>query len=71
MPLVEQWEEYVVPKRSPWPAIDEKDFLSGTRVMAPLDKVGSQYLRTDFFRDARCFLEEFVNCVLSTVPSRQ
>ena len=70
MPLVEQWEEYVVPKHSPWPATDEKDFLFGTRVMASLDKVGSQYLRTDFCRDARCFLEKFVNCALSTVPSR-
>ena len=69
-PLVEQWEEYVVQNHSRFPAIDEKVFLSGTRVMAPLDKVRSQYLRTDFCRDARRFLEEFVNCVLSTVASR-
>ena len=38
--------------------------------MAELDKVGSQYLQTEFRRDARRFLEEFVNCVLSTVASR-
>ena len=49
--------------------MDEKDFLAGTRVMAALDKFGSQYLRTEFCRDARRFLEEFVNCVLSTVAS--
>ena len=38
--------------------------------MAALDKVGSQYLKTDFRRDARRFLEEFVNCVSTTVASR-
>ena len=70
LPLVKQWEAYVVPKHSRFPAIDEKDFLYGTRVMVALDNVGSQYLRTEFRRDARRFLEEFVNCVLSTVASR-
>ena len=40
--------------------------------VAALDRVGSLYLQTEFpFRcDARRFLEEFVNCVLSTVASR-
>ena len=38
--------------------------------MAALDKVGSQYLQREFRRDARRFLEDFVNCVLSTVASR-
>ena len=66
LPLVEQWEEYVVPNHSPFPANDEKDFLANTRVMAALDKVGSQYLQKEFRRDARRFLEDFVNCVLST-----
>ena len=44
LPLVEQWEHYVVPNRSRFPAIDAKDFLAGTRVMAALGKVGSHYL---------------------------
>ena len=70
LPLVEQWEEHVVPNHSRFPAIDDKDFLAGTRVMVALDKVGSQYLLSEFRRDARGFLEEFVNCVLSTVASR-
>ena len=70
LPLVKQWEEYIVPNHSRFPAIDEEDFLSGTRVMTALDKVGSQCLQTEFRRDARRFLEEFVNCVLSTVASR-
>ena len=38
--------------------------------MAALDKIGSHYLQTEFRRDARRFLEEFVNCVVSTVASR-
>ena len=70
LPLVEQWEEYVVPNHSRFAAIDNKDFLAGTRVMAALDKVGSHYLRTEFRRDASRFLGEFVNCVLSTVATR-
>ena len=41
LPLVEKWEEYVVPNHSRFPAIDEKDFLAGTRVMAALNKVAS------------------------------
>ena len=38
--------------------------------MAALDKVGSQCLRTEFRRDGRRFVEEFVNYLLSTVASR-
>ena len=68
--LVEQWEECVVPNHSRFPAIDEKDFLTGTRVMAALCKVGSHFLQREFHRDSRRFLEDFVNCVLSTVASR-
>ena len=68
--LVEQWEEYVVSNHSRFPAIDDKNFLVGTRVMAALGKTGSHYLKTEFRRDARQFLEDFVNCVLSTVAAR-
>ena len=70
LPLVEQREEYVVPNHPRFPAIDDKDLLAGTRVMAALGKVGSHYLQTECRRDARHFLEEFVNCVLSTLASR-
>ena len=70
LPLVEQCEEYVVPNRSRFPAIDEKDFVAGTRVMAALGKVASHYLQTEIRLDTRRFLEEFVNCVLSNVASR-
>ena len=70
LPLVEKWEEYIVPNHSRFPAIDDKNFLVGTRVMAGLGKVGSHYLQKKFRRDVRRFLEDFVNCVLSTVAAR-
>ena len=38
--------------------------------MAALGKVGSHYLQKEIRRDARRFLEDFVNCVLSTVAAR-
>ena len=38
--------------------------------MAALGKVGNHCLQEEFPRDARRFLEDFVNCVLSTVPAR-
>ena len=37
---------------------------------AALEKVGSSYLNKEFRRDCRMFLEDFVNCVLSTVAAR-
>ena len=70
LPLAKQWEEYVLPNHSRFPAIDDKIFLEGTRVIAALGKVGSHYLQKEFRCDARRFLEAFVNCVLSTVAAR-
>ena len=63
-------DEYLTPNHSRFPAIEEKDFLSETRVMADLDKVRSEFSRTEFRRDARSFPEEFFNCLLSTAASR-
>ena len=67
LPLVEQWEEYMVPNHSRFPAIDDKNFLVGTCVMAAFGKVCSHYLQKEFRRDARRLLEDFV---LSTVAAR-
>ena len=66
---MEQCVEYIVPNHSRFPAIDDKSFLVGTRVMVALGKVGSHYLQKEFRRDARRFLEDFVICVLSTVAA--
>ena len=70
LPLVPQWEEYLTPNPSRLPPIDEEDFLSATRVMTALNKVGSHYLKTELRRDACRFPEEVVICMLSTVASR-
>ena len=51
-------------------AIEEDRFLAGARVLSVLEKVGSSYLKKEFKRDCRKFLEVFVNRVLSTVAAR-
>ena len=70
LPLVEQWEEYVLANHSIFPPIADGEFCSGTRVLAVLNKIGSSYLKKDFQRDDRRFLEEFTSSVLSTVAAR-
>ena len=51
-------------------AIADGEFLSGTRVLAALNKISSSYLKIEFQREARRFLEEFTTSVLSTVAAR-
>ena len=70
LPLVGQWEEYMAPNHSKFAAIEEESSLAGTRVSSALEKVGSSYLKREFRRDCRKFLEDFTNCVLSTVAAR-
>ena len=70
MPLVEQWDEYVLANHAKYTAIADLKFLSGTRVLAALNKIGSSYLKKEFQRDARRFPEEFTTSVLSTVDAR-
>ena len=70
LPLVEKWEEYMTPNHSRFAAIEEDRFLAGTRVLSALEKLGSSYVKMEFRRDCRKFLEDFVNCILSTVAAR-
>ena len=70
LPLVEQWDDYVLPNHSKFPPIADGEFLAGTRVLAALNKIGSSYLKREFQRDASRFLEEFTTSVLSTVAPR-
>ena len=70
LPLVEKWEEYMTPNQSKFAAIEADRFLASTRVLSALEKVGSAYLKKEFRRDCRKFLEDFVNSVLSTVAAR-
>ena len=60
----------MAPNYSKFAAIEEARFLAGTRVLSALEKVGNCYLKKEFRRDCRKFLEDFVNCVLSTVAAR-
>ena len=48
LPLVEQWDEYVLANHSAFPPIADVAFLAGTRVSAALNKMGSSYLRREF-----------------------
>ena len=52
------------------PPIADAEFQVGTRVLAAVNKIGIAYLKKEFQRDARRFLEDFTNSVLSTVASR-
>ena len=52
-------------------AIEKDDFLTGTRVLSAFEKVESSYLKKEIrWNFSRRCLEDFVNCVLSTVAAR-
>ena len=70
LPLVEQLDDNVLPNHSKFPPIAVGEFLPGTRVLAALNKIQSSYLKREFQRDARRFLEELTTSVLSTVAVR-
>ena len=59
----------MAPSHSKFAAIEKNRFLAGTRMSSALENVGSSYLKKEFKRDCRKFLEDFVNCVLSTVAA--
>ena len=61
----------MTPDHSKFPANEEDCFLDGCRMLSAHEKVGSSYLKKEFRRDFRKFLEAFVNCVLSTVAASE
>ena len=69
LPLVEQWDDYVLPNLSKFPPIADGEFRAGTWVLAALNKIRSSYLKREFQRYARRFLDEFTTSVLSTVAA--
>ena len=69
LPLVEKWEDYMLPDHSSFAAIDEEHFLVGTRIHAALEKMSSPYLWKEFRTGARRFLDEFCSTILSTVAA--
>ena len=70
LPLLEQWDEHLLPNHSKFPPISDGEFLARTRVLAALNKIGSSYLKRQFHSDARRILEQFTTSVLSTVTAR-
>ena len=51
-------------------AIAEEHFLEGTRLLSSVEKINSSFLRKEFRRDCRRFLENSVSTILSTVAAR-
>ena len=51
-------------------AIAEEHFLEGTRLLSSPEKIKSSFLRKEFRRDSRRFLDDLVSTVLSTVAAR-
>ena len=70
LPLVENWENYMLPNHSSFAAIEEEHFLVGTRVHAALEKLSSSYLKKQFRNNVRRFLDEFCCTILSTAAAR-
>ena len=70
LPVTEKWEAYMFPNHSCFGAIAEEHFLEGTRLLSSLEKINSSFLRKEFRRDCRRFLEDLVSTILSTVAAR-
>ena len=70
LPVIEKWEAYTLPNHSCFGAIAKEHFLEGTRLLSSLEKINSSFLREEFRRDCRRFLEDFVSTILSTVAAR-
>ena len=70
LPVIEKWEAYMLFNHSCFGAIAEEHFLEGTRLLASLEKINSSFLRKEFRRDGRRFLEDLVSTILSTVAAR-
>ena len=70
LPVIEKWESYMLPNHSYYGAIAEEHFLEGTCLLSSLEKINSGFLRKEFRRDCRRFLEDFVSTIFSTVGAR-
>ena len=70
LPVIEKWEAYMLPNHSCFGAIAEEHFLEGTRLLSSVEKVNNSFLRKEFRRDYRRFLEDFVSTILSRVAAR-
>ena len=60
----------MLPNHSCFGAIAEEHFLEGTRLLSSLEKINKSFLRKEFPRNCRRFLEDLVSTILSTVAAR-
>ena len=60
----------MLPNPSCFGAIAEEHFLEWTRLLSSLEKKNSSFLRKEFRRDCRRFLEDLVSTILSSVAAR-
>ena len=70
LPVIKKWEAYMLPNHSCFRAIAEEHFLEGSRLLSSLEKINSGFLRIEFRRDCRRFLEDLVSTTPSTVAAR-
>ena len=59
----------MLPNHSCFGAIAEEHFLEGTSLFSSLEKLNSRFLRKEFRRDCRRFLQDLVSTILSTVAA--
>ena len=60
----------MLPNHSCFGPISEEHFLEGTRLLASLEKMNSNFLRKAFRKHCRRFLEDLLSTILSTVAAR-
>ena len=70
LPVIEKSAAYMLPNISSFGAIAEEQFLEGTCLLSYREKINGSFLRKEFRKDCRHFLEDFVGTILSTVAAR-
>ena len=65
--VIQKGEPYMLPRHSCFGAIKEKHLLEGTRLLSSLEKLNSSFLRKNFRKECRRFLQDLVSTIFSTV----
>ena len=60
----------MLPNHTSFPAIEEENFLLGSRLLVSLSKLKSPHYEAEFKRDCRKYLENLITVILSTVAAR-
>ena len=70
LPLVDKWENYMLPSHSALAPLKRSNFWWGNCVHAGLEKISSSYMENEFRPNARRFHEKFCSTILSTIATR-